>query len=228
MANQLLFFCSFHVDVGSYAQEKTWKVWATCRRNLIHSECLDSAFSHVYVFWLLFFFFFLRAWTVTSHGFTVHALFGTVHALFCTVHALFTYKKILKMGPTILFTQLKIILLQCFQFSVFSFQFSATISSIQTDPKCTHSRVFWVNIVKSEVNLRYRNCSNLFGILRREIKFRYYCCRNSTKSMREKKKKVERENVKFRQWGYQISCAQFCCSGVWGVPEVKWKKKLTN
>ena len=30
------------------------------------------------------------------------------------------------MGPTILFTQLKIILLQCFQFS-------ATISSIQTD-----------------------------------------------------------------------------------------------
>ena len=54
--------------------------------------------------------------------------------------------------------------------------------------------VFWVNIVKSEVNLRYRNCSNLFGILRREIEFRYYRCRNSTKSMREKKKKVERDN----------------------------------
>ena len=34
-------------------------------------------------------------------------------------------KKILKMGLTILFTHLKIILLQCFQFS-------ATISSIQT------------------------------------------------------------------------------------------------
>ena len=32
------------------------------------------------------------------------------------------------MGPMILFTHLKIILLQCFQFSV-----SATISSIQTD-----------------------------------------------------------------------------------------------
>ena len=30
-------------------------------------------------------------------------------------------KKILKMGPTVLFTHLKIILLQCFQFSVFSF-----------------------------------------------------------------------------------------------------------
>ena len=39
------------------------------------------------------------------------------------------------MDPTILFTHLKIILLQYFQFSVFSFQFSATISSIQTDPK---------------------------------------------------------------------------------------------
>ena len=38
------------------------------------------------------------------------------------------------MDPTILFTHLKIILLQCFQFSVFSFKFSATISSIQTDP----------------------------------------------------------------------------------------------
>ena len=59
--------------------------------------------------------------------------------------------------------------------------------------------VFWINIAKSEVNLCYRNCSNLFGILRREIEFWYYRCRNSTKSMREKKKKVERENVEFRQ-----------------------------
>ena len=91
-----------------------------------------------------------------------------------------------------------------------------------------NSRVFWVNIVKSEVNLRYRNCSNLFGILRREIEFQYYRCRNSTKSMREKKKKVERENVEFQQQGYRISCAQFCCPGVCGVPEVKRKKKLTN
>ena len=35
------------------------------------------------------------------------------------------------MGPTALFTHLKIILLQYFQFSVFSF---SKISSIQTDP----------------------------------------------------------------------------------------------
>ena len=83
-----------------------------------------------------------------------------------------------------------------------------------------------VNIAKSEVNLRYRNCSNLFEILRREIEFRYYRCWNSTKSMREKKKKVERENVELWQRGYRISCAQFCFPGVRGVPEVKRKKKF--
>ena len=61
------------------------------------------------------FFFFSCAWTVKSHDFTVQGTKNTVYALFT--------------GPTILFTHLKIILLQCFQFSV-----SATISSIQTNP----------------------------------------------------------------------------------------------
>ena len=87
--------------------------------------------------------------------------------------------------------------------------------------------VFWVNIAKSEVNLRYRYCSKLFGILRREIEFWYYHCRNSTKSMREKKKKMERENVEFRQRWYRISSAQFCCPCV-ECPKWKEKKKLTN
>ena len=45
------------------------------------------------------------------------------------LHFLSTFS--LKMGPTVLFTHLKIILLQCFQFSVLSF---SKISSIQTDP----------------------------------------------------------------------------------------------
>ena len=31
--------------------------------------------------------------------------------------------------------------------------------------------------------------------------------------MREKMKKVERENVEFRQRGYRNSFAQFCCPG---------------
>ena len=38
-----------------------------------------------------------------------------------TVAILFMHLKILKMGLMVLFTHLKIILLQCFQFSVFSF-----------------------------------------------------------------------------------------------------------
>ena len=46
------------------------------------------------------------------------------------LHFLSTFS--LKMGLTVLFTHLKIILLQCFQFSVFSF---SKISSIQTDPE---------------------------------------------------------------------------------------------
>ena len=56
----------------------------------------------------------------------------TVHG---THKSHFSTTFLLKMGPTALFTHLKIILVQCFQFSV-----SVTISSIQTDPKC----VKWV------------------------------------------------------------------------------------
>ena len=50
------------------------------------------------------------------------------------------------MGPTVLFTHLKIILLQCFQFSVFSF---SKISSIQTDPKASGSMIFLLLIPSS-------------------------------------------------------------------------------
>ena len=47
--------------------------------------------------------------------------------------------------------------------------------------------------------------------------------------MREKKKKVERENVEFRQRGYRNSSAQFCCPGVRGVCGVsKVKRKKTK
>ena len=80
-----------------------------------------------------FFFAFTRFREETK--FTVYETNVTVHALFryCSrsIHGTYSHfiqKKILKMGPTVLFTHLKIILLQCFQFSV-----SAIISSIQTD-----------------------------------------------------------------------------------------------
>ena len=81
-----------------------------------------SAFPQVFFF---FFFFFSAAMvdpsSVNRHLCTVHG----PHKL----HFLSTFS--LKMGHTALFTHLKIILLQCFQFSVFSF---SKISSIQTDP----------------------------------------------------------------------------------------------
>ena len=54
----------------------------------------------------------------------------TVHG----THNHFIQKKILKMGPTVLFTHLKIILLQCFSVFSFSFQFSV-FSCIQTHSK---------------------------------------------------------------------------------------------
>ena len=59
------------------------------------------------------------------------------------------------MGPTILFTQLKIILLQCFQFSVFSFQFSATMRPTQ-DPLYKGS-----DFIKSKVSEKFTNSCTL-------------------------------------------------------------------
>ena len=73
-------------------------------------------------FWV--FFFFISAWTVKSHEFTVQETKNhyscTVAAMFMYVAALSMYLKILKMSHTALFTHLKII---ATVFSVFSFQF---------------------------------------------------------------------------------------------------------
>ena len=84
-------------------------------------------------FWVsrFFFFFFVSTRmnsnnTILAHGFTVQETKCTVHR---TYNHFILKKKILKMGPMALFTLLKIILLQCFQFSVFS-----KISYIQMDP----------------------------------------------------------------------------------------------
>ena len=73
------------------------------------------------------------AWTV-AENFDFSAIFSTSVSP-CTVHRThkfhFSATFSSKMGPTVLFTYFKIILLQYFQFSVFSF---SKISSIQTDP----------------------------------------------------------------------------------------------
>ena len=83
----------------------------------------------------LFFFFFsarnswlCQLWTV--HSYTVHKS----HKFHFSV----TFS--LKMGPTILFTHLKIILLQYFQFQ---FSISVTINSIQTDPVYQCTKTLW-------------------------------------------------------------------------------------
>ena len=41
--------------------------------------------------------------------------------------------------------------------------------------------VFWLNIAKSEIYLRYRYCFNLFSEMRKESEFQQHRCRNSTK-----------------------------------------------
>ena len=88
---------------------------------VILSICLDprSRF-HGFFFFFSCIFCFLRQLSLSTH--CSSTVYGT--------HNHFIFKKKLKMSHTILFTYLKIILRQCFQFSV-----SVKISSIQTDLK---------------------------------------------------------------------------------------------
>ena len=61
----------------------------------------------------------------------------------------------LKMDPTILFTHLKIILLQCFQFQ---FSISTTISSIQTNPLSQLKKIVMkVSPLKFEININLKS-----------------------------------------------------------------------
>ena len=84
-----------------------------------YSACLDSNYCGICVFVQWFFFLVQPAFVD----------FSTVNS--ASVHCLRTHKFhfsaifSLKMGPTILFTHLKIISLQCFSVFSFSFQFSA-------------------------------------------------------------------------------------------------------
>ena len=77
----------------------------------------------------------------------------TVHALFIGLTTTLLRKNILKMGPMALFTHLKVILLQCFQFLVFN-----KISCIQMNPYpfLNHQVKFSLSDIKDSSN------SNLF------------------------------------------------------------------
>ena len=79
-------FQSFFLDCNQTSKKYSLE-------NILHSEeiyigakhSLNMSFNNVSVCiprFLTFTFFFFCAWTVTSHGFTVYALFSTVHALF--------------------------------------------------------------------------------------------------------------------------------------------------
>ena len=88
---------------------------------IISKLCLVSVWiglSYVHVLRLHFFFMRVQQFLVDNTLF-MHCLY-TIHHCLYTVHGTHNYfiqKKILKMGPTSLFTHLKFILLQCFQFS---------------------------------------------------------------------------------------------------------------
>ena len=77
-----------------------------------------------------FFFFFTRFWDLRLLFMHCNCKVGlfklcqSVHIVYCsrTYKFYFSVTFSLKMGPTILFTHLKIILLQCFSVSIFSFQ----------------------------------------------------------------------------------------------------------
>ena len=95
----------------------------TKKRVNTYLECVwEARFAsqtHVYVSEIFFFFLSSRNF-LTFLLWTVHK--STVHGSH-KIHFSTTFS--LKMGPTILFTYLKIILLQCFSVFSFSFQFSA-------------------------------------------------------------------------------------------------------
>ena len=76
-----------------------------------------------------FFFFFSKIWIVTALFMHMDSLYRRQSALFTGPTTTLFRKKILKMNRMTLFTHLKIILLQCFQFSVFS-----KICCIRMDP----------------------------------------------------------------------------------------------
>ena len=104
-----------------------------------------------FAFCLLFFFFFLIQPQYLTKSFVnrVFVYYSWTHKFHFSV----TFS--LKMGPTILFTYLKIILLQCFQFQ---FSVSVTISLIQTNPLCLLGRPL---VVASSYWARYSFASTI-------------------------------------------------------------------
>ena len=67
-----------------------------------------------------------------------------------------------------------------------------------TNSQDLQNQVFWLNIGKSEIYLRYRYSLNLIGELRKEKEFRQQYCRNSTKVGERKGKSWREKDFEFR------------------------------
>ena len=135
---------SFQFQQNKFYPNRPLILWNLNTKKVIHCVCLYSRLLRcVSLSTFSPFFFFVHAfsphkrllfiyctWTVTTTFDQFYMNSAFVHCLQTNkFHFLSIFS--LKMGPTILFTHLKIILLQCFQFSVFNFN---KISSIQTHP----------------------------------------------------------------------------------------------
>ena len=83
-------------------------------------------------------------------------------------------------------------------------------------------RVFWLNIAKSGVYLRYRHCFKLFRELRKESEFWQRCCRNSTKIWERKRKSGGEKILNFGNHITEIPAAQTC----W--PKTNWGNAITE
>ena len=90
-------------------------------------------------------------------------------------------------------------------------------------------RVFWLKIAKNGVNCCYRYCSKLFDKMRRETKFRQWCCRNCKKKYNVS---GERENwisvmrlPKFLSCPY---CSKWKLIVVMALPKMEEKKIKNN
>ena len=115
------------------------------------------------------FFFFLRAWTVTSHGFTVHALFGTVHALFSTVYVL---KNIKNRSHDTIYTIKNYF---ATVFSVFSFQFSV-FSNNKLNPNGPIVSLFAFFLWVSKVFHVLKEINYIYIIISSNIILKKYTC----------------------------------------------------
>ena len=89
-------------------------------------------------------------------------------------------------------------------------------------------RVFWLNIAKSGVYLRYRHCFKLFRELRKESEFQQRYCRNSTKVWERKRTSGREKILNFGNHITKIPAVQTCWPSGCEVLKVWSTQRETN